>query len=259
MITKFPFSAVLWPFRTGLFHPVVALAKEEIAMRIRSAGLAALVAAAGFWMSFSGAPAMAAKSTAQTAKAAKANAADRPVVLAKFKKQRVAKKSKPAKHAKKTGSKVASKAARATQTSDDKSARSEAKVAESQSKTDLPASVANARAQALAADEARNIAALDSTDVVDGMKLASADQVPGSDTAPDTSTAASPEAAAPAAVAPPVSAPGKILRPVSSGDRPVAKPADDSDPWSKTSLIGKIFIAFGSLLTLASAARLLIA
>lgn len=239
-------------------------------MRIRSAGLAALVAAAGIWMSFSGEPAMAAKSTAKTAaktaKAAKTSAADRPVVLAKFKKQRVAaKKSKSARHAsksarsaKKAELKAASKTIAAPETWDDKPVSGEAKTAANQNKTELPASVANARAQALAEDEARNFSALDTTDVVDGMKLASADQVNSSDAAPDTSAAATQESVAPAASAPPTSAPGKILRPVASGERPVVK-AEDSDPWSKTSLIGKIFIAFGSLLTLASAARLLIA
>lgn len=233
-------------------------------MRIRNAGLAALVAAAGIWMSFSGDPVMAAKSTAKStaksatksAKAAKATSANRPVALSKFKKQRVtAKKSRSARYARKSGSKVASKTIEAPETWDDKPARSETKAAAPQSKTELPASVANARAQALADDEARNYAALDSTDVVNGMKLASADQANGSNTIPDNNTAATPPAASP----PPTSAPGKILRPMPSGDRPVAKVADDSDPWSKTSLIGKIFIAFGSLLTLASAARLLIA
>jgi len=34
---------------------------------------------------------------------------------------------------------------------------------------------------------------------------------------------------------------------------------EQSNPWSNSSLIGKIFVAFGSLLTLASAARLMIA
>ncbi len=62
----------------------------------------------------------------------------------------------------------------------------------------------------------------------------------------------------PVAVAPPPASNGKIVRAVSSSEKPVFK-GDDSDPWSKTSLIGKIFIAFGSLLTLASAARLFIA
>lgn len=38
-----------------------------------------------------------------------------------------------------------------------------------------------------------------------------------------------------------------------------ASTGSDSNPWDKTSLIGRIFIAFGGLLTLASAARMMIA
>ncbi len=245
-------------------------------MRIRNAGLAALVAAAGIWMSFSGDPAMAAKSTAKSAtkttKAAKtATSANRPVVLSKFKKPRVAaKKSRPAKaasakstsgkskasrYARKRGAKVASKVIEAPETWEDKPVRKDTQAAANPGKTELPVSVANARAQALADDEARNYSALDSSDVVDGAKFASADQPNSSDAVPDNNAVVAQEAAPPT---PPI-APGKILRPMPSGDRPVVKTADDSDPWSKTSLIGKIFIAFGSLLTLASAARLLIA
>ncbi len=236
-----------------------ALAKGEIAMRIRSAGLAALVAAAGIWMSFSVEPAMAAKSTTKTEKAAKVTSANRPVVLSKFKKQRVAaKKSKSARHAtkstryaKKAGSKVSSKIIEAPETWEDKPARSEA---------ELPPSVANARAQALAEDQARNFAALDSTDVpvADGMQLAAADQLTDSDRAATAETAQDSGApAAPVAVQPAPVQSGKIIRATSASEKPVFK-TDDGDPWSKTSLIGKIFIAFGSLLTLASAARLLI-
>ena len=236
-------------------------------MRIRSAGLAALVAAAGIWMSFSVEPAMAAKSTTKTEKAAKVTSANRPVVLSKFKKQRVAaKKSKSARYAtkstryaKKAGSKVSSKIIEAPETWEDKPARSEAKTA-SQNKTELPASVANARAQALAEDQARNFAALDSTDapVVDGMQLAAADQLTDADRAATAETAQDSGAPASPAVSEPAPAQsGKIIRATSASEKPVFK-TDDGDPWSKTSLIGKIFIAFGSLLTLASAARLLI-
>lgn len=241
-------------------------------MRIRSAGLAALVAAAGIWMSFSGEPAMAAKSAAKAAKASKAISANRPVALAKFKKQHVAAKksraaasksaksksvkSKSARYAKRTGSKVSSKVIEAPETWEEKPSRNEARAA---NKTELPASVANARAQALADDEARNYSALDSTDIVDNMKLASADQVNTTLGTPDNTVTVAQDATPPAASPPPTSAPGKILRPMPSADKPVVKAADDSDPLSKTSLIGKIFIAFGSLLTLASAARLFIA
>ena len=72
------------PHRSGPLV-LVALAKGEIAMRTRTAGIAALVAAAGIWMSFSGAPAMAAKSTAKPVAKSTVAAADRPMVLSKFK------------------------------------------------------------------------------------------------------------------------------------------------------------------------------
>jgi hypothetical protein len=141
----------------------------------------------------------------------------------------------------------------APETWEDKPVRKDTQAVANPNKAELPMSIANARAQALADDEARNYSALDSTDVVDdGMKLASADQANSSDALPGNSPIVAQDAAPP-------STPGKILRPMPSGDRPVVKAADDGDPWSKTSLIGKIFIAFGSLLTLASAARLLIA
>lgn len=220
--------------------------------------MAALVAAAGVWMSFSGEPAMAAKSAAKTTKAARtsAAAADQPIVLSKFKKKRqarVVKKSRTAhaRHEKKSASKVASKAVA------QKTAATEAPRTDD---SELPPAIANARAQALAEDQARNIAALDSTDVpiVDGVQLAAADQ-PGDTGNPlqavaqDAATAPPPAAAAPQ----PVQS-GKIIRAVSSSEKPVFK-GDDSDPWSKTSLIGKIFIAFGSLLTMASAIRLFVA
>ncbi len=209
---------------------------------------------------------MAAKSTAAKAAKSSVATADRPIVLAKFKKQRAhaAKKSRTAqvRQAKRATSKASSKAKVLAEKSADKSGAAGNKVVADESKSKLPVSVANARAQALAVDQARNIAALDSTDVavVDGMQLAAAD--PASSDAPtpvNNTTAAQDTTAAPAASPPPASGPNnKILRPVSTGDKPVFK-TDDSDPWSKTSLIGKIFIAFGSLLTLASAARLMIA
>ncbi|CAN5132255.1 hypothetical protein BH10PSE11_BH10PSE11_09870 [soil metagenome] len=221
-----------------------------------------MAAAAGIWMSFLGEPAMAAKSTAKTSVAA----ADRPMVLSKYKKKRahVARKSQTsqARHARKSASKASLKTKVLAQKSTDKPPGIENKAVADTGKNQLPPAVANARAQALADDQARNIAALDSTDVVDGMQTAAAEPANSGESTPANNTiVAQDTTAAPTAVAPPPepTPSGKIIRPVPSGDRPVYKTADDSDPWSKTSLIGKIFIAFGSLLTLASAARLLIA
>lgn len=237
-----------------------------------------LIAAAGIWMSVSGEPAMAApKSTAKTG----VSAADRPMVLSKFKKRRAhaAKKSRTAqgRHARKAASKVSSKSAAkpvaksATKTADKIVARKPAakqppadeKIATDTVRSELPPKVANARAQALADDQARNISALDSTDVIDPAQIADGvPSVPAISAQADAGTASAQDAMPPAA--PVIAAPaapvsnGQIIRAVSSSEKPVFK-TNDSDPWSQTSLIGKIFIAFGSLLTLASAARLIIA
>lgn len=232
-------------------------------MRIRSAGLAALVAAAGIWMSFSGEPAIAAtRSSAKSAAKTTTASADRPIVLSKFKKRRAqaAKKSRTAqaRHVKKAASKASLKTV--AEKPAEKQAVTERKNGIDGAKSELPATVANARAQALAEDQARNFAALDSTDVpvVDGVQLASADQLTDADRAATAEAPQDSSAPAPTAASEPAPAQsGKIIRAVSSSEKPVFK-TDDGDPWSKTSLIGKIFIAFGSLLTLASAARLLI-
>lgn len=236
-------------------------------MRARKAGLAVLVAATGIWMSLSAQPAMsAAKSTAKKEAKTTLAAANRPIVLSKFKKQKragTAKKSRTAqvRHLKKSASKATSKAASQKTAARDVSANAP----KPEAKSELPPEVANARAQALADDQARNIAALDTTNVsnVNGVLVAANDQPSDASAPMDNGNGVVAQDAAPAGppatASPPPAPSGKIIRAVPSGDKPVAKSSDDSDPWSKTSLIGKIFIAFGSLLTLASAARLLIA
>jgi hypothetical protein len=185
---------------------------------------------------------------------------EKPIVLAKYSKRRAhtAKKTRSARYAKKSSPKLSAKK------SDESKATQKTAAT---SKPELPAAVANAHAEAsklrtLAEDEARNLAALDSTDVisnVDGVEIAASDQLNDVDralTAQSTpalvSTAATPVAAEPIPT-------NKIIKAIPSGEKPTVKKADDSDPWSKSSLLGKFFIAFGGLLTLASAARILIA
>ena len=51
--------------------------------------------------------------------------------------------------------------------------------------------------------------------------------------------------------------PPRVLRPVAKSAYVANSSAEDT--WSQTSLIGKVFIAFGGFLTLASAARMFIA
>lgn len=219
-------------------------------MQIRKAGWAALLAAAGVWLCLS-APAEAATGRATPGVAN----ADKPIVLSKFSKRKshAAKRSRAAsaRHARRSSAKQASR--KASKTS------GEARAVAQQTPA-LPPAVAEARAEVLAsntfaADEARNIAALDDTDVVsnvDGVQIAAAGPLNGMDRAVE----AVPAPPAPAVEAP-VSAP-KMFTAIPTVDRQAARP-DESDPWSRTSLIGKIFIALGSLLTLVSAARLMIA
>ncbi len=113
----------------------------------------------------------------------------------------------------------------------------------------LPAEIANARAQLSAAD----LAATDATSKADRARKAGAED--NLQSAAST-TPASAEIVAPeelndldrAATEPrPIPAPAKITD--ASGD----------NAWSQTSLIGKIFIALGGLLTMASAARMFMA
>ncbi|MEH2509633.1 pyruvate/2-oxoglutarate dehydrogenase complex dihydrolipoamide acyltransferase (E2) component [Nitrobacteraceae bacterium AZCC 1564] len=186
--------------------------------------------------------------------------AEKPIVLSKFNKRRAhtAKKSRSARYARKSSSKSSAKK------SDESKVTQKTTAA---SKPELPAVVANAHAEApkprtLAEDEARNLAALDSTDVVsnvDGVPIAASDQLNDVDRAlTEESAPALVSTAAKSVAAEPVPV-NKIIKAVPSGENPTVKKADDSDPWSKSSLLGKFFITFGGLLTLASAARIFIA
>lgn len=223
-------------------------------MRIRDKKLTAVAAVGlGLWMCLS-VPAQSEPSTAGVKKSV-----DAPVELSKFNKRKT--------HA---AARTKTKAAEARPRAKLSDAASRGKTAKSDDALDklavLP-SVANARAELTAGnplssadDEARNLAATDDSEVVtmNGVQIASADQLNDMDRAvsddktevkSDDVTSAVPAPAPPA---------GRIVKAVPSGERHVFR-SDDSTPWSSTSLIGKIFVAFGSLLTLASAARLFIA
>lgn len=223
-------------------------------MQIRDTGLAALaIASFGLWICVS-LPAQA-EPNKTTAK----KSSDAPVVLSKFNKQKthVAAKtsSKSVRHV--HGAKLADAATRG------KAGKSEDAL---KRLATLPA-IANARAELTAGDtrskaedEARNISATDDNEIVtmNGVQIASADQLNDIDRAivDDKPELKSEDVAV--AVTAPAPTSGRIIKATPSGERHFFK-SDDSDPWNKTSLIGKLFVAFGSLLTLASAARLIIA
>lgn len=235
-------------------------------MHTRRAGLAALAAAAGIWLCFSG-PAQAL--TAAAKPSAQAAAAKAPIVLAKFSK-RHAQSAKTLRQAqsqqarKTSGKRFATRsdrrhAAKYNRRYAAKSGRkSEARFVPNDA---LPPTVADARAEALTKDQEKNIAALDSTDVsmMDGVQIAASDQLNDVDRSLSEADAVVVDpapAAAPLAAPPPAVQSVKKIPPVSTA---TVVRAEGSDTWSNTSLIGKMFVALGSLLTLASAARLMFA
>jgi hypothetical protein len=143
------------------------------------------------------------------------------------------------------------------QTSSEEKKPTQTEIAEAGLPTELPASIANANARMggeVADDTARAMTARASALLVSdqpaeaqgtvNMQVAEADQLNEADKALQEQA---PPSQTTVAVAP--------TRPAAA-----AKPApSETSTWDQTSLIGKIFIAFGALLTIASAARMFMA
>jgi hypothetical protein len=217
-------------------------------MTIKASGRSALILATGLWVCLAG------PSQAATDGTAKSAAATSPAA------------TKYAKHATHHWKRIAyrrsgrlalksSAAGKAADVADDSVGNSAA----------LPPSVANANAQLASADSpagsARAMSARASTMLqaapdsqASDARPAAETQVVSSDQLNDVDRALQ-ESKAPAA---PVA--------MASADIPAAPAApltasssNDSNTWDQTSLIGKIFIGFGALLTMASAARMFMA
>ena len=198
-------------------------------MTIKASGRAALILATGLWVCFAG-PSQA---------AAGADGAAAPVALNKSIKH-------SAHHWKKVAHRKSGKVA--LKSSAPKKAADVAEGDGDKSST-LPPRVANANAQLASADtpggpakamSARANTILRATET----QIVSADQLNDVDLALHESTAPAPALT------------------VASADVPVAPvmaSGDESSTWDKTSLIGKIFMAFGVMLTVASAARMFMA
>lgn len=220
-------------------------------MIIKASGRSALILATGLFVCFAG-PSQAAPGddTATTEKATGA-----PIALNKYAKPRQSKKIAQRKSSK--AALKSSAAKKATFVADDPDNDS----------TAIPPSIANANAQ-LAAAEAPAGSARAMSAKANTMLLAAADkpadaqpaaeaEVVASDQLNDLDRAlqqAKPETkpAAPTMTLASVETPATPAAPV------VAASKEDS-AWDQTSLIGKIFIAFGALLTMASAARMFMA
>jgi len=129
----------------------------------------------------------------------------------------------------------------------------------------LPPAVANANAQLASADGAADSATALSSQARDRLQVMAANQ-------PDP--AAEPAAKTELVAADQLNEVDRALSESKNDDKPqpatlamtvaqapaaTAAAAPDDSAWGQTSLIGKIFIAFGALLTLASAARMFMA
>ena len=214
-------------------------------MMAKTSGRSALILATGLFVCFAGPmPATAASgdSAAATSKSDSATSGNSARQSARYYKRYAHRKS----------TKVASKS-----TETRKAAEKDVADASGNSAPGIPASVANANAQLTSADSASAMTAKANT-----MLLAAADKPGAADTQDATDAAVvssdqlndvdralqqTPSQTVAMASAKPASA------------APVLASGNESSTWDQTSLIGKIFIAFGALLTMASAARMFMA
>jgi hypothetical protein len=219
-------------------------------MTIRANKRSALILATGLFVCFAG-PSQAAGADADNAATSSKseNAAGAPIALDKYTKH-------SARHAHRKSSKVALKSSAAK-----KPATTDVAADDGDSPTAIPPSVANANAQLASADTPTGSAkamsaraneilqtapdnAADAQPAAD-TQVVSADQLNDVDRALHEGMRPAPTLAMVAAEAP--------AAPVTAAS------SNESSTWDQTSLIGKIFIAFGGLLTLASAARMFMA
>jgi hypothetical protein len=233
-------------------------------MNIKAMGRAALIVAAGLLVCISG-PVQAAEDADGASATSRTEAAPgSPVALNKFRKSRH--RTHASSH--RTAVKLASKAPAGG------SKKPEAKISGNKNNVEsdlknaelapaLPSSIANAHAQLADADMSPGSATALSSQARDRLQLMAANQ-PAPQPAADTGIVAADqlneldrvlsetkpddrEKAPPATIA------------MAAAQAPAAVASSDDSAWGQTSLIGKIFIAFGGLLTLASAARMFMA
>jgi hypothetical protein len=234
-------------------------------MNIKASGRSALIIAAGFWLCVSG-PLQAAEDADGGAAASRSeSAAGAPVALNKF-----AKKSRHWKHvsAPRKSAKVASKASTEDAKPSAKKKAVDADASAGDNPSALPPSVANANAQLAAADVPADANSV-STKASSILQTMAAKQGEPVNTQPPAPAANTELVAADqlndvdralsenkAEDKPATALPPKVA--MAMAQAPAAASSNDS-AWDQTSLIGKIFIAFGALLTMASAARMFMA
>jgi hypothetical protein len=231
-------------------------------MIVKASGRSALILATGLFVCFAG-PSQAAGATDPAASAS----AGAPIALNKYAKH-------TAHHAKKLAqrksSKVASKSSTDTKAAATDAAADDGDNSSTIQPSEIPPAVANANAQLASADTPNDTAkamAARASSIVQAAPDSQANPQPAANTAQDNTHDNTQVVSADqlndvdrslhesAAAAPPVA--------MASADAPAraatATASNESSTWDQTSLIGKIFIGFGALLTMASAARMFMA
>jgi hypothetical protein len=215
-------------------------------MTIKASGRSALILATGLFVCFA-APSQAAGTDGTTASPKPESAA--PVALSKYTKH-------SARHGKSYAHRKSSKLA--VKSSDKKDAAPDV-AADNSDNSSIPPVVANANAQMAADVPGGNAKAMSAraNDIVQGAPANPADaqittQVVAADQLNDVDRALHEG-----------NPPATVLA-MASADTPAAPVmastnSNEGSTWDQTSLIGKIFIGFGALLTMASAARMFIA
>ncbi|MBU6456360.1 MAG: hypothetical protein KGK16_02590 [Bradyrhizobium sp.] len=211
-------------------------------MTIKASGRAALILAAGIWIGLSGASQAATSTDSSTAVTVIKQSTHHPRKYAHRKPRKV------------TNTTANDKKAGAPEETDNP-----ASVQSSQ----MPASVANANAQLASPDTPAGSAGA-ITDRADNTLQATPDDAQSTAGTPivaadqlndvDRGLHESAPAAAPVVLAS-TDAPAVVANPVAAA----ASPNSESSIWNQASLIGKIFIGFGTLLIMASTARMLMA
>ena len=215
-------------------------------MTVKASGCSALILATGLFVCFAGPSQAAAGADNATASAKPESAAGAPIALDKYAKH-------GSRHWKKYAHRKSGKVALKSST-DKKATATDVADDDGDNSIAIPPSVANANAQLTSADtptanaRAMSARASDNLQTAPGnpaaeTQLVAADQLNEVDRALHEGK--------PAAVT------------MGSAEAPVAPVAaassNESSTWDQTSLIGKIFIGFGALLTMASAARMFMA
>jgi hypothetical protein len=244
-------------------------------MNIKASGRSALIIAAGFWVCVSG-PLQAAEDADGGVTASRTEAAaGPPVALNKF-----TKKSRHWKHvsSQRKSAKVASRdsieRAKTSEKISEKKKTLEADAAlnDDGSAPSLPPSVANANAQLRSADGPADSATALSSQARDRLQVMAANQsdpqtqspaanteLVAADELNDVDRALSENGNDDKDKAPSATLAMAVAQAPAQAQAQAAAASTDDSAWTQTSLIGKIFIAFGGLLTLASAARMFMA